>query len=105
MNARTDRSDLVRDEAHARMLLTAWRDAHTPLKTFCRDRGLSYPSLYAWKRRLDRALPVLLEVKVAAPARPATYEVVLPGGRTVRVGDDFHPDTLARLVATLERAC
>lgn len=101
----TARPQLVRDEHHARQLVAAWRSDNVPLKTFCRDRNLSYASLYAWKRRLDRAVPVMLEVKVAAPATPTTYDVVLPTGLVVRVRHDFDDATVARLVAALERPC
>lgn len=105
MNAKPSKPLSAFDEAHARELLAAWRATNQPLTVFCRARNVSYHSLYRWRRVLDAKVPVLLEVKVAAPARPATYEVILAGGRVVRVGDDFHDDTLARLVAALERAC
>ena len=108
MNTKSYRTDLPRDEAHARELIADWRGSQLPLKTFCRDHGLSYASLYVWKRKLDRRLPTLFEVKLSPPAAPAAravYEVVLAGGRVVRVADDFHDDTLARLVAVVDRAC
>lgn len=105
MNAKTRRPDLPRDEAHARELIDAWRGTRLPLKTYCRDHGLSYASLYVWKRKFDRALPTLFEVKLARPTAPAVYEVVLAGGRTVRVTADFDDDALARLVAAVDRAC
>ena len=36
---------------------------------------------------------------------PAVYEVLLPHGRAVRVGHDFDPDVLKRLIATVEASC
>jgi hypothetical protein len=67
MNAKPSKPSSVLDEAHARELLAAWRVTNQPLTVFCRERGLSYHALYRWRRLLDAKVPVLLEVKVAAP--------------------------------------
>ncbi|HYP62650.1 MAG TPA: hypothetical protein VEQ16_02110 [Acidocella sp.] len=37
-----------------------------------------------------------------APAKPGTIEIVIAGGRTVRVGADFDTAALVRIVAALE---
>lgn len=105
MNAKPPKPRTVRDEDHARELLSAWRASGVPLAVFCRDRGLSYSSVYRWRRLLDAKVPALLEVKVVQAPSAATYEVVVGGGRAVRVTQDFDDDTLARLLAVLERAC
>ena len=105
MNTTPSRPQIVRDELHARELVAAWRSDNVPLKTFCRRRNLSYASVYAWKRRLDCAVPALLEVRVAPATRAVTYDVVLAAGVTIRVPGDFDDTTLTRLVAAVVAAC
>jgi hypothetical protein len=36
---------------------------------------------------------------------PAGYEVVLPGGATIRLPHDFDPDRVTRLVLALQPSC
>jgi len=35
----------------------------------------------------------------------AVYEVLLSQGRAIRIGHDFDPDVLKRLIATVEASC
>ena len=74
---------------------------------FCSKEGVSAPSFYAWRRRLQppveqtaRIVPVRL-LPVAAPV-----EVVLPGGLVLRLTPGCDLDFVRTLVATLgERPC
>ena len=63
MNARP-KPESIRDEAHASEVLAAWRSMNQPLTAFCRERNLSYSSVYRWRRVLDIKVPASLEVKV-----------------------------------------
>ena len=48
-------------------------------------------------------VPIMLPAPVApAPAKPGTVEIVIAGGRTVRVGTDVDTAALVRIVAALE---
>jgi transposase len=91
------------------MVLARWRRSGLSVRAFCRAEGVSEPSFYAWRRKLDGAepnKPVFLPVHIVTEAahEPTTrgIEVVLANGRCVRVGPGFDPQTLVKLVALLE---
>lgn len=97
------------DAKRARAMLAEWQAAGGDLATFCRNRGLSVDSMYAWKARLTgkRAFaprePRMVElVREPPPVQPsaARYELVVGGVRVI-VGDDFREETLRRLVAAV----
>ena len=91
-----------------------------------RRHGLNPGLLFRWRRRLrakpgaaalepakgtpastpppaQRFVPVMLPPPATAlPAKPSTIEIVIAGGRTVRVGADFDTAALVRIVAALE---
>ena len=92
-----------------------------------RRHGLNPGLLFRWRRNLkaksgctapmepdsgvpastppppQRFVPVMLPPPEApAPAKPGTIEIVIAGGRTVRVGADFDTAALVRIVAALE---
>lgn len=78
------------------------------VRAFCRRRRLAEPSFYAWRRQLDRrdaisAAFVPVHVVVDEAQRSAgTLDVMLSGGRRVRVAPGFDAQTLQRLLAVLE---
>lgn len=64
-------------------------------------------SFFAWKRKLGsaRAMAAFVEATVARPPPPLSprrIEVLLRGGRRVRVGVGFDHTLLAEVVAALE---
>lgn len=75
---------------------------------FCRQNAIAESSFFSWRRRLAPRLvaPAFVEAKVAAAAvaaRPAcSIEVMLRGGRRVRVRRRFDRVLLAEVVAALE---
>jgi transposase len=102
--------------------LAAWRRSGQSVRAYCAAQGLSEPSFYSWRRVLtqrerrsgartaagDRTASATL-----APGSPfvpvrlvedtaAAVEVVLPGGRVVRVAAGFSAQTLREVVAALE---
>jgi hypothetical protein len=102
-----------RKEQQWRRWIGAWRGSGLSVRAFCARHGLSEPSFYGWRRLLERRAadrPAFLAVDVAADDRPAqasALELVLSGGRTVRVAPGFDAGTLRQLLAVLEegRSC
>jgi hypothetical protein len=111
----------TRDEWRA--ILGRWRASGLGLKAFAEAEGLVWRTLQHWKyilgrepeperpRRASRRGPSaavsvpFLEVR-AREVSPGTdaFEVILGGGRRVRVPAAFETEALRRLVATLEEA-
>jgi len=108
-------------EQHWRHHLAAWRQSGLTVRAYCRAEGLSEPSFYSWRRTLSpcrtsanrvtqpakpaRATPASAFVPVRLvdpPAVTSPVEVVLRGGRLLRVTDGFSASTLRDLVAVLE---
>jgi transposase len=104
--------------------LAAWRRSGQSVRAYCAAQGLSEPSFYSWRRVLTRPerrrgktaagdgtpstagftqpslfVPVRL-VEDTTPA--AAIEVVLRGGRVLRVAAGFVAQTLREVVAALE---
>jgi hypothetical protein len=93
-------------ERQWRQWLDAWRRSGLSVAAFCARHGLSQASCYAWRRELarrDAARPAFVPVHVLAEEAAAeSLAVVLPGGRTIRVGPGFDPTTLRLLLDVLE---
>jgi transposase-like protein len=76
---------------------------------FAEREGLQAQRLYVWRRRLAdekskaSSAPPFIELR---PLRPVsqTIEVMLLGGLVVKAPADIAPDTLASLIAALERS-
>ncbi len=109
-------------EQRWRPIVDEWRRSGQEVNSFCRQRQFPISSFRYWKRELQdrdqkrqakRAAAEatrnglqFLPVRVLEPATPASgaVEVLLHGGRVLRVGADFDPGVLQKLVATLEEA-
>jgi transposase len=112
---------------HWRRVLGAWERSGLTQSAFCRREGIALSTFHWWKRRLatdgkasarvgrpGQPEESFIEVRpprsavalvdLVAPISPV-YEVVLPGGRSIRVGERFDPEALSRLIATVEAAC
>jgi hypothetical protein len=101
-----------RKEKQWRRRIAEWRTSGLSVRAFCARRGLTTPSFYAWRRVLeqrDAERPAFVPVRVVPDGPPAcagTLEVVLAGGRIVRVTPNFDAATLRQVLAVLEeRAC
>lgn len=77
------------------------------LAAFARREGLSAERLYRWRARLTKTKATFVEIRPDAVVNRggAALEVVLAGGRTLRVPSDFDEVALRRLIAVLEGAC
>lgn len=111
-----------------RRMVGQWRRSGQSVRDFCAAHALSEPSFFAWRRTLadrdrqaaasaaangrrhharppapddkrDRAAPAFVPVHVL-PAATA-LEIVLGGGRVVRVPSGFDAATLRQLLAVL----
>lgn len=108
--------------------LRAWSQSGLTQADYCRQHQLSAAAFGWWKRKLqgkpkarrrfsgrkrpqrDRQTAVqFVEVQpgphVDTSGGPAVYEVLLSRGRAIRIGHDFDPDVLRRLIATVEASC
>jgi transposase len=95
--------------AHWQRVLGRWRRSGLSVRAFCQVEGVSVPSFYWWRRKLepaDHRTPAFLPVHVVTEEvkEPATSanEIVLANGRCLRVGPGFDPDTLVKVVDLLE---
>jgi hypothetical protein len=90
--------------------IAQWKASGLSVRAFCQRHRLREPSFYAWRRTLEQrqAKPAFLPVQVGAEevGAGAALELLLPGGRTVRVPAGFDAAALRRLLAVLEgRPC
>ena len=92
------------------------------MRGYCRSRGLSESGFHFWKRELKRRDagaaskadgPAFAEVRLApcavreavpSPARGALIEIAVAGSLRIQVHPGFDEETLARVIAALERA-
>jgi transposase-like protein len=93
-----------------------WVDSGLSAKEFAAETGVNANTLAHWRWRLGAKAPAGRTEAATAPVRfvelaaaPAAeeaggFEVVLAGGRTVRVPPRFDATELARLVQVLEGA-
>lgn len=98
-------------EADARVVLAAMSDSGMPLTVFGGHFGIRVEKLRRWRKRLGECAEVTRfhEVRLVEPLMTvsadngSTFEVVVRGGRSVRVPADFDGVALGRLVEALER--
>jgi len=90
-----------------------WVDSGLSAKEFAAETGINANTLAHWRWRLGAeagrtpakaaAMPVrFVELAAAPDAAAPAFELVLAGGRTVRVPPRFDGAELARLVQVLE---
>jgi transposase-like protein len=93
-----------------RELIEAQATSDLSIGVYCRRRGVSTASFYAWRRRLaEQATPRFLPVRVAAVAlsnessapRPAV-ELERADGIRIRVFDGARRETIVDLLAALD---
>ncbi len=105
-------------ERYWRRHVTRWRRSGLGVRAYCAAEELSEPSFYAWRRLLSErqrsrsaasagaaraAVSPFVPVRLVEEATAtAPLEVVLRGGRVVRVAAGFAVQTLRDVVAALE---
>jgi hypothetical protein len=111
MSTRKQRS--ADKERFWRRTLRQWRRSGLPVRAFCRLHDLPEPHFYFWRRTLDerdRTTPTFVPVQVVPEPIPVNLgegqrsglELLLAGGRVLRVHPGFDADTLRRLLVFLE---
>ncbi|SRR5579875_750261 len=96
-----------RKEQHWRRLIQLWKNSGLTVRAFCARHQLSQPSFYAWRRELlERdAATTFVPVRVVTDdqaASPAPIDILLVGGRSIRITPGFDPATLRQLLAVLQ---
>jgi transposase-like protein len=99
-----------RKEQFWRRLLRLWQRSGLSVRAFCEQHDLAQPSFYAWRRTLAQRdaqaitfVPVeVLPEPLSPESEAAGLELVLVGGRVLRIGPAFDEATLRRLLAVLE---
>ena len=97
-----------------RSIISAQPASGLSIARYCRERGISQPSFFAWRRRLGQAAAegagsakpaaAFVQVKARVPeARPAAgIELRLRGGRRLVLRNGFDRGLLMEVVRTLE---
>ena len=102
--SRVDREQFWRD------LIERQQHSGQSIREFCDWEGVSQPSFYSWRRRLQSAngkprspfVPVQVQTEGPAAA-PGQIEIVLEDGRCIRVGPGVDRQTLEDVLAVLEQ--
>lgn len=96
-----------RKEQQWRRWIQLWQHSGLTVRAFCARHHLAEPSFYAWRRQLQQRAdpPPFLPVRVLpdpGSTGDGPVDVLLPGGRTVRVWPGFDAATLRQVLATLQ---
>src|ERR1700682_5999878 len=106
-------SDTVIEERSANPKANEWAEriaaqqrSGTSVKQFCKERGLTEYSFYAWRKRLQERGPVrfaLVERSARRQERTAeaTLELVLATGERLRIGAGVDTATLRAVLDVL----
>ena len=92
-------------------LLTQWHQSEQSISAFCKQRHLSQPTFYYWRRKLgfgrrtERPTPPKKFVPMTLIAEPLV-EVVLPTGMTIKLPLTAAAEQIIRwLAATRAASC
>ena len=106
-------------------VIAEWSRSGLSQAEFCRRHGIKVANFSWWKRRLStlnkskisqgstvrpqkRATSSsnsFVEVRMTDGAQHIGYEVVLSGGRVIRLGHAFDAEAVSRLITAVEAAC
>ena len=86
--------------------ITAQQPTGISVKQFCKERGLTEYSFYAWRKRLQEKGPVRFALVDRSPRRQervaeAALEVVLTTGERLRIGAGVDAATLRTVLDVL----
>jgi transposase-like protein len=89
-------------------LVRQHEESGTAVKVFCRDRGVSEPSFYSWRKRLAASHPVrfaLVDNGKSVVSEPRAMELILVSGDRLRIALGIDAATLRTVLSVLrERA-
>ena len=86
--------------------IAAQQRSGIPVKQFCKERGLTECSFYAWRKRLQEIGPVRFALVERGARRQertveASLELVLVSGERVRIGPGVDLPTLRTVLSVL----
>lgn len=113
-NARTRRRE------HWRLLIEEQRSGSQTIAAFCREKGVSPPSFYSWRRKLEGESPSKSQGQASAtpsPEQPAfiplrlpavlqvdeAIEIVHPRGYVVRLSGSVDRQSLSQIIEVLDQ--
>ena len=100
-----------RKEQQWRRWILQWQHTGLSIRDFCARHHLSLSNFYVWRRQIQRrdaaaahlvSVELVSDVCADSPSSVTTFEVVLAGGRLLRVAPGFDPASLRQLLAILE---
>lgn len=95
-------------EDDARQMLDEWRQSGQTIAAFARERRMSAPRLYWWRRRLPKLGAVapatsLVPAKIVMRGDAAPIVIRLPSGIAIEVAN-ASPNLVVAIVSELERS-
>jgi transposase-like protein len=95
-------------EHDARQVLDEWRQSGQTIAAFARERGVSAPRLYWWRRRVPQAIAIapamsLVPAKIVVRPEAAATVIRLPSGIAIEIAN-ASPSLVAAIVSELERS-
>ncbi|NJR41786.1 MAG: hypothetical protein HC767_03110 [Akkermansiaceae bacterium] len=95
-------------ESDARQVLAEWRQSGQTIAAFARERRMSAPRLYWWRRRLPKVgagAPAmsLVPAKIVMRGDAVPIVIRLPSGVAIEMAD-ASPALVAAIVSELERS-
>jgi hypothetical protein len=95
-------------EADARRVLDEWRQSGQSIAAFARERHMSAPRLYWWRKRLPTSLvgaPLvsLVPAKIVARSEAVAIVIRMPSGVAIEVAS-ASPRWIAAIITELERS-
>jgi transposase-like protein len=89
-----------------RKLIAEQEGGGRKVRPFCRERGITEPSFYYWRKRLRKRESVQFALLETRPtdtgSRTSAFELVLTSGERLRIGNDVDAATL-RMVLEIVR--
>jgi len=89
-----------------RKLIAEQEDGGQKVRPFCRERGITEPSFYYWRKRLRKRGSVQFALLETGPTdtggTTSAFELVLTSGERLRIGNEADAATL-RMVLEVVR--
>ena len=89
-----------------RRLIAEQESREQKVRLFCRERGITEPSFYYWRKRLRKRETVQFALLETRPTDigsvTSTFELVLTNGERLRIGNEVDAATL-RMVLEVVR--
>lgn len=87
--------------------IALYRESGYSQKAYCREQNISYWSFNSWKRKLekekdrDKIIEIPLAKVQSLTSEFKSFEIFLTEKITIRIPDNFNPETLKRIIQTV----